>query len=292
MKKTILGLIAILFVTLACGSGAPANTDQQALETVVASTLGALTAAAPPPTQTLTPVNGTAITINNISFVIPTGTGTGAQVESIEAVPASDDMPWWEIGPAYNKYHLEGYPLAGTFHKPVIYVYPVDGYIQADEDIKTLFASLESILNSPGQPLPEKLPFLPAFNAAQMFYSNAQTVDFQSGKGIRYLTQYAQGPMPISNAEVFYTFQGLTSDGLYYVSAVLPISTATLAANGNPDTAVPAGGVPFDWNPESFELMPAYIDAVEQMLNATDPNAFNPSLPMLDALIQSITIHP
>jgi hypothetical protein len=160
-----------------------------------------------------------------------------------------------------------------------------------NEDVAVLVENLKAIINSPNSPLPERLPFLPAFNAGQVFYSNPQVISFQSGSGIRYLTQYAQAPGPINNKEVFYTFQGLTSDGKYYISAILPISTATLAADSNLDTATPAGGVPFDWNPDTFELLPSYLNSISQMLNSTDPNAFNPTLPMLDALIQSITVN-
>jgi hypothetical protein len=289
MKRNLLGLtIGLMLVTLACGLIAPATPTQPGVETVVAATFQALTSIAP---ATRTPTNGTTIAINNITFVIPTGVGSSAQVETIEAVPPSEDMPWWEIAPTYNKYLIKGYPLPETFHKPVIYIYPVDEYIQVNEDVASLVNKLKMIINSPGQPLPENLPFLPAFNAGQVFYSNTQTVNFQSGSGIRYITQFSQAPTPITNHEVFFTFQGLTSDSRYYIAAILPINTATLAKDSNLNTVTPPGGVPFDWNPDNFEMIPAYIDSVKQMLNATDPNAFNPTLPMLDTLIQSITVN-
>ncbi|MEO8354588.1 MAG: hypothetical protein ABI621_01610 [Chloroflexota bacterium] len=40
-----------------------------------------------------------------------------------------------------------------------------------------------------------------------------QVINFQNGRGIRFLTQYAQYPAPINNHELFYHFQGLTNDG-------------------------------------------------------------------------------
>ncbi len=289
MKKNILGLIGILLVTLACGISSPATPAQPGVETIVAATFEALTAAAPA-TQIPREASGTTIAINNISFVIPTGIGSGAQAETIEAVPPSDDMPWWEVGPNYNKYTIQGYPLSETFHTRTIYVYPVDEYIQVSQDIATLFDKLKTIINSPEQPLPENLPFLPAFNAAQMFYSNEQTLKFQNGAGIRYLTQYGQAPYPVNNNGLFYTFQGLTNDGKYYVSAILPINAAFLSADGNPDTPLPTDGVPFDW--ENLENINQHFELVKQKLNAADSNTFAPSLTELDALIQSITISP
>lgn len=285
MKIKFLGLAGILILTLACGLIAPATPAQAGVDTIVAATIQALTSVAP---ATQTPVSGTTITVNNISFVIPTGLGNGAQAETIEAVPPSDDMPWWEIAPAYNKYLIQGYLLPDTFHKPALYVYPVDEYIQVNEDVATLVDTLKTILNSPGQLLPENLPFLPTFNAGQVFHSNEQFLTFQNGTGVRFLTQFAQAPYPVNNHDLFYTFQGLTSDGAYYVSVILPINTAFLSANGNPETPLPAEGVPFDWN--NFENAAAHFELVKQKLNATDPNAFTPSLTNLDALIQSVLI--
>ena len=126
-------------------------------------------------------------------------------------------------------------------------MYPVNEYIQVNPDVAAVIDKLKTIINSPGQPLPENLPFLPAFNAAQTFHSNEQPLTFQNGTGIRFLTQYGQAPYPVNNNSLFYTFQGLTNDGAYYVAAILPINAAFLSADGNPDTPLPADGVPFDW---------------------------------------------
>lgn len=294
MKRKIFGWAGILILTLACGLFAPAAAPTQtSVETIVAETFQALTVAAPAAeTQTQTPaptqVNGTVVAVNTISFVVPTGIGSGAQAKFIEAVPPSNDLPWWEIGPAYDQYLIQGYPLSGTFHEPRIYVYPVHEYIQMVPDMGAVVDTLKAIINSPGAPLPDGLPFLPVFNAAQVFHSNEQVIQFQNGTGIRFLTQYAQAAYPVNNNSLFYTFQGLTGDGMSYVSAILPINAAFLSADGNPETPLPVDGVPFDW--ENFENTPQHFELVTQKLNATDPNAFNPSLTSLDTLIQSIQI--
>ncbi len=293
MKKKILGpVIVVMLVTLACGIiSTPATPAEPGVETIVAATFQALTAVVPATqmsTPAPSPISGTTIAVNNISFVIPTGIGSGAQSETIEAVPPSDDMPWWEIGPTYHQYLIQGYPLPDTFHKPMIFVYPVDEYIQMNADVANVIDKLKTIINSAGQPLPENLPFLPAFNAGQVFHSNEQILSFQSGTGIRYLTQYAQAPYPINNHSLFYTYQGLTSDSAYYVSAILPINAAFLSVDGEPGTPLPADGVPFDW--DNFENVTQHFELVKQKLNATDPNAFNPTLTNLDALIQSINV--
>ncbi len=285
MKTKIFGWAGILMMMLACGITSPMTPVQPGVETVVAATFQALTSTAP---ATQTPINGTVVAVNNISFFIPTGLGNGAQVETIKATPPSNDMPWWEIGPAYNKYLIQGYLLPITFHKPIIYVFPVNEYIQMNADVAALVENLKEIINSSGQPFPEKLPFLPTFNAGQVFHSNEQIIKFQNGTGIRFLTQYAQAPYPANNQDLFYTYQGLTSDGIFYVSAILPINAAFLPVDGSPEAVLPADGVPFDWN--NFENVPAHFELVKEKLNATDPNAFTPFLIDLDLLIQSINI--
>jgi hypothetical protein len=283
MNRKTLAVIILVLSTIACGVAAPSAPDQPGVETIVAATFQALTAAAPP---TATPVNGTVFANDNISFTIPTGIGSGAQAETVEAVPASGDVPWWEIAPTHSLYHIQNYPLSGTFHKATVYVYPVDEYLKLNEDMAEPFNNLKAIIG--GQPVPKNIPFLPAFNAAQVFHSNEQLLSFQGGKGIRFLTQYGQAPVPVNNTELFYTFQGMTGDGAHYVSAILPINAAFLSADGNPDAPLPADGVPFDW--ENFQNIDQHFELVKQKLNATDPNAFNPTLENLDALVASILI--
>ena len=58
-------------------------------------------------------------------------------------------------------------------------------------------------------------------------------INFQSGRGIRYVTEYAQMTYPITNHEMFFSFQGLTTDGKYWVSIILPISHPSLLDNGD-----------------------------------------------------------
>jgi hypothetical protein len=285
MRRKFFGYVFLLIALLACGSLTSELPAQPGVETLVVGTFQALTASVPP---TQTPVNGTLVSINNISFLVPIKIGNGAQVETIDAVPPSNDMPWWEIAPTYHKYNLQGYPLSATFHTPTIYVYPVNDYLQVNADMAKVFDGLKAILNSAGQPLPENLPFLPAFNAAQMFHSNEKVVQFQNGQGIRFLTQYGQAPYPVNNNSLFYTFQGLTNDGMYYVSAVLPVNAAFLSEDGNPDTLLPTDGVPFDW--ENLENLDQHFELVKQKLSVTDPNLFSPSLTELDGLIRSIQI--
>ena len=129
------------------------------------------------------------------------------------------------------------------------------------------------------------ITLLPAFNAGQVFYSQAAVIQFQNGRGIRYLTEYAQYTAPINNHDLFYTFQGLTADGQYWVSAILPVSNPMLPANGdNPPT-----GQSWEDFSNSYE---SYLADITAQLNAQGPGSFAPTITMLDVIINSIVIQP
>ena len=85
---------------------------------------------------------------------------------------------------------------------------------------------------------------------------------------------------------MFYNFQGLTSDGRFYIVAILPVNAPFLAPDDNPQSVLPSDGIPLTTE------MPddAYYAAVVSKLDQTAPDIFTPTLTQLDALIQSITI--
>ena len=73
------------------------------------------------------------------------------------------------------------------------------------------------------------MPFLPLFNAAQVLHAKVEFMEFRTGKGVQYLTQFDQAPLPINNLELIYTFQGISSDGKYYIAAIFPVNHAGLS---------------------------------------------------------------
>ena len=60
-------------------------------------------------------------------------------------------------------------------------------------------------------------------NAAQLVHSRTSYLELPGAKGVRFLTAYATDPMPITAEDLFYTFQGVTNDGAYYISAFFPL---------------------------------------------------------------------
>ncbi|MBI3161980.1 MAG: hypothetical protein HYZ23_05705 [Chloroflexi bacterium] len=283
MKKIF---IAATICLLLAACGAPAQPGS--VETIVASTLSALTAAVPPATVTPSTQNsGITISANSIQFVIPAGLGDSANVESVAELLVTDG-PVAVSAPAHSKFTLTGYPLQGKFFEAYILVYPAPEYESINEAASRNIQALRNILINPSAPLTrDALPGITELNAGMVFASNMQTIPFQNGNGVRFLTQYAQYTAPANNNDLFYQFQGLTGDGKYYILAILPVNAPFLAADSNiPQTSLPADGIPF--NGESPDK--AYYEAIVNRLGQTAPDVFTPSLGSLDALIQSIVI--
>jgi hypothetical protein len=115
-----------------------------------------------------------------------------------------------------------------------------------------------------------------------VFASNIQAVSFQNGSGIRFVTEYGQYPAPVNNHELFYHFQGFSNDGEYYIVAIFPITASGLGENSEPESAVAIGGVAYPDMGDSSDDWKAYYTAAANLLDATSPESFTPSLSELD----------
>jgi hypothetical protein len=233
------------------------------------------------PTSTL--ADGNVVSLNNVSLVIPEDLANDALLEMI---PAKTDGAPWEFAPAHLKITLTGYSLQDKFHRPELFIYPADEYAQVNPIAAEQIDRLKSILaGSP--PMKETLPRIPSFNAEMQIAANIRMITFQSGDGVRHLTQYAQYLAPINNNELIYQFSGLTSDEQYYIVAILPITAPILAENEKPDAPVPTDGVPI---PTDVGPSDTYYASITEKLVSLDSESYTPSLNKLDALIQSILI--
>ena len=116
-------------------------------------------------------------------------------------------------------------------------------------------------------------------------YAKAAVLPFASGGGIRFMTEYAQYTAAVNNHDLFYTYQGVTSDGQYWVTVILPITHPILPVNSEN----PPGGM--TWEDFSNNYEPYITDMVNQ-LNAQPDDSYFPTLTLMDALAASITITP
>jgi len=250
------------------------------------------TAVTPPPVITEPPVVTVAPTIpaanascNKLSLFIDPALASSSDCKTVPEAGGAD-MPAFTVNPEYTELTLQGYILADRFFTAHIDVYPVQRFTELapDVNIPSRVAALQSLIGG-AAPGAGALPLLPIFNAAQEFYAHYQVVPFGTGSGIRYLTQYSQFADPVNNHEMFYSYQGLTSDGKLWISVILPVSHPSLPANGD----TPPGGL----TPEQFSNnFPTYIADMTTKLNAEAENSFSPALPMLNALVASLKVSP
>jgi hypothetical protein len=231
------------------------------------------------PTTTVAPPPVTNLTCNELSLFLDPALASGYNCETVPESTVEMD-----INPQYTKLTLQGYVLADKFFTPHISIFPVQRYAELQPDfIPGEVVDLQALIS--GGAAGDTLPFLPIFNAAQIFHAQYQMVPFASGGGIRFLTLFAQYFAPINNHDLFYTYQGLTSDGKYWVSAILPINNPILPANGDN----PPGGM--SWDEFTANYGPYLTDITNQLNSQTSDN-YTPTLSALDALVASITIQP
>jgi len=266
-----------------------------ALMALLTACTGALTTTAPTPAAILpaspeamtvpsatsapvqTPADSTGQTVASVTLDIR-GVAQDATSQVVAAVPPSSNGPWWEAMPQYTLLKLQGYPISKHSVEPQIFVYPISE-LGVNEVAAKVAEDLQTLLQS--QQAGESLPFLPLYNETQALHAQVNYLDFKNGQGVRFLTEYNQGMLPVNNRQLFYTFQGLTSDGRYYAAAVLPVNLSGLPADESSTDNLSA-----DFTNDFRTYMTATVD----MLNQQPASSFTPNLSMLDAMIQSLEI--
>jgi hypothetical protein len=200
-----------------------------------------------------------------------------------------------ESHPAFAQFSFLGYDggrliqLPYPFQTPRLMAFPIQdfagfgaeaatGFPQQLEDLRRLLETQPDLAERCTRTAPVSgdlgLPFLPWLNSAQVFCAQPQYIEFNGGKGIRYLTAFSQGIEPLVDPSIFYTFQGISEDGEFYFSAVFPVLP---------------GIFPLEIHPGVEGQQPQNMTA-EQLsaLNAQPGDLFQPALGQLDALVSSL----
>jgi hypothetical protein len=313
MKKVFLFICILIFAALACdmtvtvtSPTSMAPTQKSDFPTAAPATLAPTqlpatsipATSAPTLVPTLVPTavptivqpsaQGVEVSTGPLSVTLPNGLASGARGSQFPRSEGPNVAPW-DVTPGHTVLKLEGYILQDRTRQPQIYVYPAMEYVQMRPAAFEAIHRLDNILANSGD---FQLPAVPFFNEQQAFASNIQMISFQNGRGVRFLTEYAQYPVSANNHDLFYHFEGVTNDGLYYVIAILPISAPILADTSDAGAPLPAGGVPYPYYANAEADMQAYYNNVIALLNAISPDAFTPSINQLDLLIQSMRINP
>ncbi len=283
MKKLILPVLFLTAAILACTITIPTPT-QQVTQPPANPPEPSITPTETVPAEPSGPANN--VTCNELSFYLDPTLGSSY---SCETLPAITDGPVFY--PQHTLVTIQGYPLADKRLDPQIAVFSVPAYAALLPDfVNPAVTTLQTLSAGGHAPVfsgsfSAGLPLLPTLNAAQVFFAHYLVTPFQGGSGIRFLTEYAQFYAPVNNYDMFYAFQGLTADGQWWVSVMLPVNHAMLQADGNNP---PAG---YTWDQLSAQYDTYITDMIDQ-LNAQADNTFTPGLASLDALVASITVTP
>jgi hypothetical protein len=244
------------------------------------------------PLETQTPTQLTAPTLplanvicNDLSFYLDPALGSGYECETVPESSSSDIPMDIFIYPAYSELTIQNYPLTDTQFPPQMMIYPVKRFSELLPDvIPTRVSDLEMLISS-GTWSSGELPFLPPLPMLQTFFSHETIISFNSGQGVRFITDYNESSHPISNRTIFYTFQGLSDGGMYWVAVTLPISSPILPADADFRT-LPEGDTIESW----FQNYSSYVSDLKDALEAQAPDSFFPTINSLDNLVRSLSV--
>jgi hypothetical protein len=224
-----------------------------------------------------------------ISFEYDTSLASAVTARTIPAERAGPQTPSWLLHPEYVEFEFTGYPAVGDW-EPTISIYPVKSSyreLYLPEEPVDFWANGVDALRSLLRQKPDlgrsvdprsgnqALPFLPTINAAQVNTWKRDYLGFSYGSGIRYLLEMAQDLAPASSQNTFYTYQGLSSDGKYYVSARFP---AFLAAP------------PAPWDGSAGQTTDTYNLQVGAKIEQARGSEFKPNLDLLDGIVRSLRV--
>ncbi|HEX8220759.1 MAG TPA: hypothetical protein VF914_16325 [Chloroflexia bacterium] len=245
---------------------------------------------------------------DDVSFSYPSYLATSVTGETAPEVAPDPNIFPQQPSPEHTVFTFNGYherlgippPCSGCeIFEPTIEVFPVDAYKAILQDnwnnVNGLLGPgpgqnldyLQSLLarrpdpaglsaedpeysDNPDNAVPG---LLPQINAGGAFIVKRQYVDFLTGAGLRYIAFYSQASVEIDY--VYYVFQGLSQDGKYFVSAMIPVTAPILPAAG-----------------QSESEARAFFDSIGAQLDELPDGQYSPSLGLLDELFGSLSTDP
>lgn len=297
MKK---GILAILLVLILSGCNfplttAPANTPTATVGIsseipFTTETLQSIETAQPVTEATATQGSeNPAYSQNGISFNLPTCLASDAAISTVPAVPEDPNGDASQSYPEHRLIQFVNYPLVGKFFDAKVAIYPVAEFVQLQPGLVEEVQALKTMLAAHPEVRSESLPFLPPQMAQQVFHARESYLDFQNGSGIAFLSEYSQSFAPANNHDLFYTYQALTTDGKYWVSAILPVSANFVQETPNLND-VPQNGIPVFTDPSDTQAVEEYYAAVTALMGSVEASAYTPEITCLDVFLQSLKV--
>jgi uncharacterized protein YraI len=253
----------------------------------------ALVAETPIVVATPTSIGGPAVSFDGISFQYDLSLAAHVSQEILPAT-ARGGM-FGTPSPAHTLFTFVGGPFPAPVYPELpwqrhnsaeILIYPTSGFGSQDRLDVTAnerLHALGQLLEEQPSGLVSEFPALPLNNAAQAIHAQIHYLEFQNGRGVRFLTQYNQEARPINNQELVYVFQGITEDGLHGVTAYFPVNHPSLPDGPQMSDA--------DYQ-DLMQNLDARLEEATHLLDDSTADSFFPSLALLDDVIQSLQILP
>jgi hypothetical protein len=224
------------------------------------------------------------IGFNGFSFSFDSALGTNVNISQLPGDPVEGAAPGFSDA-ARTQFTLyqPGQIDDSLFDTGGVLVYRMEDIAQYDfllaevERLQTLLDQRPDLAQfAQGSFAPAAgLPYLPILPHGQIFTARAKYIETPAVTGISYLTEMSAAIEPLGGSFFLYTFQGISSNGEFYVNVTFMLDTALF----------PVQEV---FDPVTFqENWPTYLAESFSLLNEADPSDFTPSLDMLDAVVQS-----
>lgn len=132
----------------------------------------------------------------------------------------------------------------------------------------------------------------PYNNAGWSFKAKISYLDYPKIKGVFFLTQYSQdvAPIPVNNEELAANFQGLSSDGKFYIGARFAITHKLLPKGIDfTDDRMQHDALKGGTEEKISAKVTRYMEAEKQKVENLPDDSFEPSVGTLKKLISSIS---
>ena len=213
------------------------------------------------------------------------------------AVPFAPDLSAQLDGePAHLRFAFdqEDLPeLGGVFPgQAQLLIYPVQAYRDIyqgldDNPVSQRIEALQTLLEDQPETVDGAIPVLPGFgDAGQNLKAQLKYLEFDGGSGLRFITHYGFDEAPITDHNTFYTFQGLTDDGQYYIAYYHPASTDLLPSSFGEVTEL------IEDYDEFIENFDTYLEETAEQLDQADTGDFEPDLTNLDGMLETLRVQP
>jgi hypothetical protein len=231
------------------------------------------------------------VTFNNFSFKVASDFASNVNIVQFAGDPKDAQQPGGPEVPHIEFVLYNDATAPASFEAPTVirlykaqdftgYDFPQQRFDQLKELLDKHPDLNQSMEIKPDNTSENSLPFMPVFGASQAIRARAQYVETAAVKGINYLTVYRQDVSPFTSDEFIYTFQGLSTDGEYYISASFRLTTSLFPKEIPTD---------FDYDKFTTNFTQYLADSVDKLNNA-QPGDFTPELSVFDEIVASFTV--